>query len=287
MGCWNTTCGISGLPIHAGEEVVVFLLTQNRHSFMEDFVYNNTYFDPCLLPFYGKYNDYGDVEECYGEGLPYLINALKLNLFEMELGENECHDIPAKKDKLDVENMFELDHEDRLFITSGGKQLRVVHVQIKRSIFDHILSNYTLETYDRKTYETIPHHFSEVLEDLKKIKLPKKGDSMYDYMDNVDRKHELVFRCLYEELYSPLFPTRIGLQTGNIKIVKEMVKGGFIHRFMSHIRKPWIKQIGNGSQTIDPEPYEILIDAMTKVIAKDKKRWDEDEEDVEEEALTV
>ena len=275
MGCWNTTCGISGLPIHAGEEVVVFLLTQNQYSFMEEFVYNDTYFKPCLLPFYGNYNDYGDVEDCYGKGIPVLLEALKAKLVEMEVGENEYHDIEAKKELLTMEYMFELDHEDRLFIKGNGRyldKLKVVHVQIKKSIFDYILDNYKLHTYDSKTYKRINHSFKEAEEELISVPSSEFSDGLrsYRYLDR--DKYPLVSSILWERLGSPLYS--LDDVQDNKDILQEMLKGGLINVFMEHIRKPWIKQIGNGSQTTDPEPYLLLMKGMKKVLKQEKEERD-------------
>jgi len=78
MGCWNGTCGLTGLHINAGDEVVAFLIgmfpwtfgrteaenggARSLASNVSGFYYPTDYAFPISLPFFGKYNDYGGVE---------------------------------------------------------------------------------------------------------------------------------------------------------------------------------------------------------------------------------
>lgn len=267
MGCWNTTCGISGLPIHSGEDVVVFLLTQNRYSFMQNFVWNTTYFEPCLLPFYGQYNDYGAVEECHGPGLPLLIESLRSKLVEME--GNPRHDIPVKRGELCVEKLFEFEHEDRLFIHYNKELLKVVHVQIKKSIFDAVME------WDegQKQLERIELDIKQESKDL--AILAKQFPEAYKSQIAYSRAR------WFERLGNPLLSARQVIEK-NEELVVELCKGTVINEFMDCIRKPWIKQIGNGSQNTDLDAYKLLIEAMTKVIkADDAADLEAELEDVE------
>lgn len=211
MGCWNTTCGISGLPIFPGEEVVVFLLTQNSMDFMENFVGINTYFDPCLLPFYGQYNDYGDVENCYGMGLPILIGKLKEKLVE-NFRENF---VPPNKEKPPY---YIRERLDRDIIAS-----RILHEENTTPLYS-------------------------------------------------------IFRDCFLDFI--LEPDMVFMENGEYTPVKkgaliiEMLKGALINNFMFHIRKPWIKQVGNGCQHNEPEPYKLLMKGMQHTLKKEKEERD-------------
>lgn len=72
MGCWNKTCGLTQLPIHDGERVVTFLLVKVESGY-DSYCYNNWAWNLIPLPIYGKYNDYGWMEEDAGQE-----NKLKL-----------------------------------------------------------------------------------------------------------------------------------------------------------------------------------------------------------------
>lgn len=116
MGCWNHTCAVSNLHITAGQEVVVFLLLKNHTADDSSFCYGNALYDVMPLPFYGKYDDYGGVEECHGFGLPIILEELKGRLYKFGQGPNECHDCEVTPESLTIEKMFEADHENRLGI---------------------------------------------------------------------------------------------------------------------------------------------------------------------------
>ena len=139
MGSWNHTCAVTNLPIMYGEEIEVILLkSQTSPRDRASSCYPYAYHTPIPLTFHGKYNDYGAVEECEGVARDIIVDALRDNLYEMEMGENEYHDIPAKKDDFDIDMLFNLDHEGRLFIKnplSGfadePESLRVKHIVVR------------------------------------------------------------------------------------------------------------------------------------------------------------
>lgn len=65
MGCFNKIGFISGLPISAGDDTVLIFMLKNKHA--EDMrggvVYSTDWFQPAFLPVYGKYDDYGKIED--------------------------------------------------------------------------------------------------------------------------------------------------------------------------------------------------------------------------------
>lgn len=78
MGCWNKTCGLSQLPIHAGTPTVNFLIVENipygdEGETPNQPCYADTYWSLIPLPFYGEYNDYGWQEDDAGEEWKYSL----------------------------------------------------------------------------------------------------------------------------------------------------------------------------------------------------------------------
>ena len=101
MGSWNETCSLTNLPVLAGEPVyVMFLQETDREieSICEHFKYWS------LLPFMfeAEYDDYGLVRNEKGDLIPFMLNAFKKHLFEMEHGPNSCHDIPVKNETISI-----------------------------------------------------------------------------------------------------------------------------------------------------------------------------------------
>lgn len=71
MGCFNGSCIFTGLPIHEGERTGLILLAESfrGHGPSTDYYGGNTLFYPTdlwmpmYLPIYGKYDDYGKLED--------------------------------------------------------------------------------------------------------------------------------------------------------------------------------------------------------------------------------
>jgi hypothetical protein len=196
---------ISNLHIRAGQPVVVFMLGKKSSSYQESSCYPNAYYDPCYLPFYGEYNDYGAVEKCHGIGVDYVVEALRKNLVEMDQGSNPYHDPPAKKETFNIDQLFELDHEGRLLVANTHGESRylkaflemarsnltkeqiesieanierqgvkymgqqVTHVQIHGDVFDYIIKNFKIEEHyhnARNQFASRYYGFDDVLADL-------------------------------------------------------------------------------------------------------------------------
>jgi hypothetical protein len=111
MGCWNGTCGLSGLPIISGEEMYVFPIVE---AYRDSFCYSTALYRPTVIPFLAVYNDYGGGEECSGIGLEINMNHVSSNLVEMEVGENQYHDIAVKRANFDTDAFFDACHRKRL-----------------------------------------------------------------------------------------------------------------------------------------------------------------------------
>jgi hypothetical protein len=159
MGSWNSTCAISGLHITYGQEVVWLLLGERKGE------KNRSVYHTCYAPLYGRYNDYGSVQDCHGDMLPIVISELKKQLVEFDLGENKFHDIEVKVDDFDTEMLFNADHERRLLIYKTDRECRIdsmvynrlatprdnripiTHIQIHKDIFDSVMSDYYYRQY--------------------------------------------------------------------------------------------------------------------------------------------
>jgi len=159
MGCWNKTCGISNLHICAGQPVYVFVLEENVNK--SDYCYSSCLFKPCLLPFSSEYDDYGGGEKSSGVGLPFILDALRENLVELEVGDNRYHGIAVKRDDFNIDKFFEACHEDRLFVGSPRK-IPVKFTMMRKDIVDGILQKFTLYDYVTKRDLT----YADCLEEL-------------------------------------------------------------------------------------------------------------------------
>lgn len=92
MGCFNGTCGVSGMPIRHGDRIVAYMISVPNKPFRPDgYCYPDDYAYPICLPFRGSYNDYGGIEEIdlKDPTLPITAKLLGLDLknFEEDLKE--------------------------------------------------------------------------------------------------------------------------------------------------------------------------------------------------------
>lgn len=98
MGSFDFTCCVSGLPISSGDPVKYILLTENPY---EDNIVCNSHdmWFPRTWPLRGQYDTYGSIEN-YDEGCPSaysIVEGLNIDLVELGMGNNACHDIPTRK----------------------------------------------------------------------------------------------------------------------------------------------------------------------------------------------
>ena len=61
MGCWNETCLLTRLPIQSGEDTVCVLIAERPE--IDGICYAHDAFKPVSLPIFGKYDDYGNLED--------------------------------------------------------------------------------------------------------------------------------------------------------------------------------------------------------------------------------
>ena len=296
MGCWNKTCGLSNLAIHDGEPVMVFTLVQRNK--ISDFCYSTALYSPVLLPFYSHYNDYGAGENSSGVGLPLIIDTLKANLVEMELGENQYHDIAVKRDEFNEDKYFQAIHEQRLKVPSHDGDRDVQFVMFHKRVVDHILENYVQQKYVStgptwKDYKYVDYTFADVLAELPPViaalmetgkddilrwrsmsvlERPEFKDNLAaDYLRHNDSyRYSQLIRI--EDLIRELAEQNADDLVADVVI--DHLKAKFIDSFMMSARKVWIPGCHEGSQSSDADPYRALMSAMTQVLDEDAAKYD-------------
>lgn len=123
MGSWNATCGITQLPILAGDRVVAIPLVIKQHDFLSrdslagsGCSSNDVIAQPFALPVAGEYDDYGGIRLDGGQDATTYLNALFEKL--VKTGRLMTHPsgkpTPVKKVKKDL---FELLTRRELLVT--------------------------------------------------------------------------------------------------------------------------------------------------------------------------
>jgi hypothetical protein len=304
MGCWNKTCGLSNLHITAGTPVYVFVLEKNKSY---DHCYSTSLFSPLLLPFESVYDDYGGGEDSSGPALDYIMNMIKKDLVEMEVGENQYHDIEVKREGFTPEKFFEAVHEDRLSIQGRrAEPTQLYFTMMRKDIVDDILANRTIEDYVGDGKGTcgygnnyVKYKFADIVADIR----PLLNDAM-EIVGNIDKELrslkmfsglDYMFDQDYENKvlkwmrgdsyrYSRIVDMKQviskGLEIGTVDsinkvaaLLEEYLKGIYIDGFMHSARKTWIPGGHEGSQSMSGGALRLLGAATIRALDREKAEW--------------
>lgn len=249
MGCWNKTCGLSNLPIYAGEQVYTFILEKSSECFGHH-CYSTHLYSPILIPFYSEYDDYGSGGNNCGIGLRVILNSLKEKLIEKEVGENEYHDIAVKRDEFDEYLLFNSMREGRLMVKNyyssyagQSPENNVEFLMMKKSVVDKILTQYRVERYlgnGEYTYESFGDVVQEIDQFVQLIKTDiDKNKKMFEGLDVKDTKN-FVHEMRYLHSLTSSFYLRGICEQHNLKLKEWM---GFVDSTMGSSSK--IVSIGN------------------------------------------
>lgn len=115
MGSWEETCAFSNHTIRCGELAYVFILVNQQQSARMCYCTDN--WSPVFPPVLCTYADYGEYEPVDPPWyVQRVVDALRPYVHDMDLGENEYHDIAVKKEELDWGAIQNAVHESRLFV---------------------------------------------------------------------------------------------------------------------------------------------------------------------------
>lgn len=215
MGCWNATCQVSQLPIHAGEEVRFLLLVKSpfrmdstkgdAYSYMkegqkeEDFgyqpnadagregVYSDNFWTPEFVPVRAKYNDYGSVEDIDTKSLNWSIwlETINKRMIEINQGSNQYHDPAVKKD-MELSQLLEVLQEGRLIFSYWYKNYRVPVAQtmIREDVYQSLLKIKADNLWWSKERDYSPEEiYKDGLTFFSKEKIEKAKKYAKDYSD--------------------------------------------------------------------------------------------------------
>ena len=285
MGCWNGTCGITQLHIVHPQRMLVFPIIGRKGIW-----------SPIPLPFWADYDDYGRGENC--EGHEAAISWLSKNLVELEVGENEYHDIAVKREGFDDKVFFKACHKGRLEV--GDNKISTMY--INGDVATALLTEYENEIYVGGVEEylkvTLPM-LKEQLEGIADRILAHRetSDDTYSWKrffpelemllpENPKRSDLWIIAMSFLRLDSEVLGYASYRQESAIRaektkenlleLLEKHLITGWINHFMYCTRKEWSPGAGRGSQQQDVEPYEFLIKATNNAIEKQKNRGDEE-----------
>lgn len=300
MGSWNKTCGLTRLPIIAGEDVYVFFLRERKGYI--DRCYSTALWEPNLLNFQAKYNDYGGIEDVVeGNHTEALVQSMRLIIKPMEQGENQHHDIPVDPKTITLEGMQEAIHENRLFQSAyGDSQYLIDSTFIRKDIVDKIMNEYTFESYVgsgkgdcgygnnyrmssfKEYFDALPGFLSNVWDRLT-AEYENEDDKVFARLRPFDtdpgyETMEYSLNSIFGYRNHRMFNTvdlwmiiSILLDGGKKKdefikaltpLFESVLRGSLLNSFMEMTRQIWAPGCHEGSQSQNYDEYRFLIHAM-------------------------
>lgn len=257
MGCWNGTCGLTNLPIIHGDEMYVFPIVE---SYRDSFCYSTALYRPSVLPFRAKYDDYGSGENCGGLGLDILMEGIKNNLVEMEVGENQYHDIAVKREGFDVDTFFNVCHEKRLRFQNPMQHYEnqpqtkdVFFTMIRKDVADRLWSEWNFDLWFPQDNRVIPEGFESDKYHLKHVTYEKLATLIPDYMEKQNEKFfekvgyidkdDAIAEALFYTQFNKFFETEYGER-------EHPLSGTFDHMFSYGYAGGGFSKIGAVKETI-------------------------------------
>lgn len=281
----------------------VFVLEEGRDK--TDRCYSTAFWSPLLVPFNSEYNDYGGGENSSGIAFELVMQAIGKNLTEVEVGENQYHDIAVKKDGFGEDQFFETVHEGRL----SSRNRLIDFVMFRKDVVDDILQNRVIECYVGDSKGTcgwennyIKYNFADILADIPefldlveviiknsagdetgmlKFNLIHGFEHMFDYKHpNKVTKYMRGDSHRFSRLFSidaAIIELLIdGKRVDAEELLKVALIGRYIDCFMECTRHNWAPAGHEGSQSAEVDDHRVLCNTIIKVLDAEKAAWDEE-----------
>lgn len=257
MGCWNGTDFITQLPIFEDQEVVLFLIKKKMKTIPTDSMcYHNEMFKPFPVLLYGKYDDYGAINEVTGD-LDLFYEIIEK---ELDITENDVEDL-CKKHYGGYENNEKANAYLR-YMHNYDKEKDIDFVLMHKALFDKLKD--VDDFYDGK--EKVVNEYYNKL-NIHKIEkeLQKQGLSQF----------EIRVKLFEIDMSSS------NMSFVNIKNLKsENVNKDTISHILSiecamiPLRKFWFPQSGAGSQCMIDDVHKSVLDFYSNFLEDYKKRYE-------------
>lgn len=285
MGCWNKTCGLSNLHIYAGMPVYVFVLSKKSYNPCG----TKMMFNPCLLPFNSQYNDYGGGEQSNGFVFNLLMNSIKEKLVEVQVGENEYHDIAVTKHSFDETLFFDAIHEDRLRVILNSKEESLNFTMIRKDVVDSILKDWSSNHYVsgngfiKISWEDIQkckHEFLLVMKSIGYQTPSTLSQTIFSMADSGNIAAEYLSKhiIMIDQLklvrftYSILELLKEKRFDELDELISAAILGVFIDQFMISTRKHWHPGGHEGSQDNECSQHRLLSKCIIDLMNEEENK---------------
>lgn len=273
MGSWNETCVLSSLPILSGDEAGLIYIKSKEESCVhsDGIAWRATYptdiWEPCTLPIWGNYYDYGRID--ISSGQEALIEKTEKWLAKLvkrsSVSPDACH---LDRTQLGGDCGFHVDLAPKSIM--DPIQLGVyLPVLVRKDVWDawislkiprmcHSEQRCTLEECYQDWFDTIGHREYEFIQRETDLELKKKDET------------RLALSIFHNRIYLyPLF-AESGLTEDEIELVKQL---WFVDNIMSDLRRAWFPTSSSGSQSQDWDVHIMINNVHNKIAKACKKNY--------------
>jgi hypothetical protein len=281
MGCWNKTCGITQLPIMAGEPVVYFIIYQSGKADNFPCYSSSLGWSIIPIPIYGKYDDYGGCEDDPNQEYKYsfIKQALSSHLVDcrddFEKSQTEYNDPFVNGESISHcvnRNVWKLGHN------KSEMSIFMIH----REVYEK-LTEYVTSFSGKKIYvNDVIKYYNNVLEKTKGM-IPLDTE-YYKIVDDINKQDKLSYMIssIVENLivgwqfntitygqFKHLFSMK-KLLDADICTIDEIVKINFLNAVMAVLRKSLAPMPGEGSQDGYDGYHYILNNFVNKKLKQNE-----------------
>lgn len=266
MGSWNETCFLSNLAIEGGDPVVGFLVAIHHYTDQNPYLGSHYATDtgsPFGLPFYGKYNSYGTIED-------FDVNSIAAKYNKHILGAEDFSEVLSRIERaacspkdgtvdVNLDRYSELTFETEDKYTRKENPVPVTLVMAHRDIVDALLEEYNIGALE--SYEPTKESFLYGLSQLRN----RKVNLSTNYMNTTDLN--LNVNITEKRDYDNM----IGFVLNHDQSVDEefaelLLIDYRMKTIMMKLRKLWMGTTGKGSQSSFRRTHLLLAEATKKHI---------------------
>lgn len=251
MGSWNATCGVSSLPIHRGDDVVLFILESRDRDAIKGsgYYYANYCYEVATLPLYGKYNESGGLYDIEDKNISSVLSHLKYKLnMKKGLVDDTSFDIENTNIEGYITALGDVHDKYKLLNTPKCSGLMFVHRSIYESLIKDIKKDEDVESAISVCYAVC----------LASINAAKQNN-----MPFITNDFELVTNLTY---YIKEY-----IMNDCEDCQDEILRVAYFDEVLNRLRKAWIPQSGLGNDLTINSSYDVLLDATSKKLIKIKE----------------
>lgn len=276
MGCWNQTCMLSRLPIHAGDKVVAFLIHETPFGHSGGICYSTDLYQPIFIPIYGQYNDYGAIEECPEQSADNIVTIFK-NLFEKGIAVIKEDTYYSNEIPTTLEAFIEYVERGRVTIKNtlmpnDIKFMKLTFVMMHEDIFNDVIT----EIHNRIPYNQTECYgkllrlkYNSLKEKYIKFKQMQPPTELASKPELLEEYYELLFSMKMDEKLFNYHDSHINNEFDFIKNIDiyldSYLKFSMFSTAMQFGRLTWFPQSGQGSQDSEYRIHEVIANSASNI----------------------